>query len=251
MAYNLKSEEEVKEYLENLGTEYRFGCFNEKNPETCHLLADYFEAIKKDFDKAGKVYKDNCDARDFPKSCFKTANYLLLGKGNLGKPGNFVGSFPYLEKGCNKEDPDACLHLGLMLSSPPVPEIKFDAERAIAALKLSCSKENVNACYYLAGMYISGILKHEFKKQIHGKPGIANNPANFAIQKNMEEAFKYSEKACSLNHLYSCVNLSQMYQRGEGVAKNPTLAEKFKQKAIELEDIVRKTQQPLEFQQGL
>ena len=33
MAYNLKSEEEVKEYLENLGVEYRFGCYHEQKPE--------------------------------------------------------------------------------------------------------------------------------------------------------------------------------------------------------------------------
>ncbi len=29
---NLKDEEEVKQYLENLGTEYRFSCYYEKNP---------------------------------------------------------------------------------------------------------------------------------------------------------------------------------------------------------------------------
>lgn len=33
MDYNLKDEEEVKQFLENLGTEYRFGCFSEKKPE--------------------------------------------------------------------------------------------------------------------------------------------------------------------------------------------------------------------------
>ncbi len=33
MAFNLKDEAEVKEYLENLGTEYRFGCYHEKKPE--------------------------------------------------------------------------------------------------------------------------------------------------------------------------------------------------------------------------
>ncbi len=33
MAFELKTEEEVKEYLDNLGTEYRFGCFSEKKPE--------------------------------------------------------------------------------------------------------------------------------------------------------------------------------------------------------------------------
>lgn len=33
MAYDLKSEEEVKEYINNLGIEYRFGCYSEKKPE--------------------------------------------------------------------------------------------------------------------------------------------------------------------------------------------------------------------------
>lgn len=33
MAYDFKSETDVKEYLQNLGIEYRFGCYSEKNPE--------------------------------------------------------------------------------------------------------------------------------------------------------------------------------------------------------------------------
>ncbi len=33
MAWDLKTEEEVKQYLDNLGTEYRFGCLSEKKPE--------------------------------------------------------------------------------------------------------------------------------------------------------------------------------------------------------------------------
>jgi hypothetical protein len=31
---DLKNAEEVKEYLENLGIEYRFGCYHEKNPKS-------------------------------------------------------------------------------------------------------------------------------------------------------------------------------------------------------------------------
>lgn len=33
MAYDFKNEDDVKDYIKNLGTEYRFGCFSEKNPE--------------------------------------------------------------------------------------------------------------------------------------------------------------------------------------------------------------------------
>ena len=30
---DLSKDEEVQEYLNNLGTEYRFGCYSEKNPK--------------------------------------------------------------------------------------------------------------------------------------------------------------------------------------------------------------------------
>lgn len=33
MAFDLKDEKSVKEYLDKLGIEYRFGCFSERNPE--------------------------------------------------------------------------------------------------------------------------------------------------------------------------------------------------------------------------
>lgn len=33
MAVNFQSETEVKEYLETIGIEYRFGCYSEKKPD--------------------------------------------------------------------------------------------------------------------------------------------------------------------------------------------------------------------------
>jgi len=33
MAYDLKKESDVKEYVDKLGVEYRFGCYSEKKPE--------------------------------------------------------------------------------------------------------------------------------------------------------------------------------------------------------------------------
>lgn len=33
MSFDLQKEEDVKEYIEKLGIEYRFGCYSEKKPE--------------------------------------------------------------------------------------------------------------------------------------------------------------------------------------------------------------------------
>ncbi|CAN8009898.1 unnamed protein product, partial [Ixodes pacificus] len=81
MPYDFQKEEDVQEYIKNLGIEYRFECFKEKKPDGCHRLADYLEAIKKEFDKALDVYRTNCDDNKYGKSCFKYGNYKLIGKG--------------------------------------------------------------------------------------------------------------------------------------------------------------------------
>lgn len=38
MAYDFKSEKDVKEYIKNLGIEYRFGCLSEKDPQSKILI---------------------------------------------------------------------------------------------------------------------------------------------------------------------------------------------------------------------
>lgn len=34
MSYDFKNEKDVKEYIKNLGIEYRFGCLSEKDPQS-------------------------------------------------------------------------------------------------------------------------------------------------------------------------------------------------------------------------
>lgn len=43
MAYDFKSESEVKDYVNNLGIEYRFGCYSEKKPEGLHNMLNIFK----------------------------------------------------------------------------------------------------------------------------------------------------------------------------------------------------------------
>jgi hypothetical protein len=48
MAYDLQSETDVKDYIEKLGIEYRFGCYSEKKPEgeCIEILHEYFEIFQ-------------------------------------------------------------------------------------------------------------------------------------------------------------------------------------------------------------
>lgn len=41
MSLDVQNESEVKEYLDKLGIEYRFGCFSEKKPEGTYIIHSY------------------------------------------------------------------------------------------------------------------------------------------------------------------------------------------------------------------
>lgn len=145
MSVNFQNQDEVKDYLQNIGTEYRFGCYSEKNPEcklfvyinikhdariylffllltfaACHLLGDYLETIRKDYEKARIVYQSNCNDYNYPRSCLKYGNYAFIGKGKSGVKGNPAEALQYYEKGCGLGDSDNCLHSGLINVSKPM-----------------------------------------------------------------------------------------------------------------------------------
>lgn len=75
-----------------------------------------------------------------------------------------------------------------------------------------------------------------------------NKDAN--IEKDMKKAFHYSTRACEMGNMYACANLSRMYSKGEGVTKDENLAEKYKKRALEMQDDM-KNQKELTFQEGI
>ncbi|WKX96093.1 hypothetical protein Q1695_012504 [Nippostrongylus brasiliensis] len=75
-----KTQEERKEYVKNIGIEYRYGCYEEKRADSCQLLGEYMEALEQNFKAAYTLFKQNCEERKYPKSCFKYGMYLLSGK---------------------------------------------------------------------------------------------------------------------------------------------------------------------------
>lgn len=251
MAYDLKSESDVKEYLEKLGIEYRFGCYSEKKPEVCHLLGDYLEGIKKDFEKAAKVYKSTCDDYGYAKSCYKYGNYSFLGKGKSGSKGDPKSAYNYYEKGCNLNDSDSCLHSGLlMVSRSMTKEVERNVPKGLEFLTKSCDMNNATACFYLSGMHISGVQKQaEDNPPKNQKKSEA--AGEYIVLKDMKKAFDFAYKACELRNMYACANLSQMYARGDGTDKNEKEAEKYKKMAMEMQDEQKRQQQTLGFQQGI
>lgn len=237
------------------------------NFPVCHLLGDYFEGIKKDFEKAAKVYRSNCDDYGYARSCLKYGNYTFLGKGKSSN-GSVAEAYNYYEKGCSLNEPDSCLHSGLILVSRSMKqEVDRDVKKVFFLIKCvgifnffmstsqgvqyltkSCDMNNATACFYLSGLHIAGVHSDP-AKEVSVELSKKADPKEFIIQKDMIKAFDYATKACHLRNMYACANLSQMYARGDGTAKNEELATKYKKLAMEMQDEMKKPQQTLNFQQ--
>ena len=93
-------------------------------------------------------------------------------------------------------------------------------------LESGCKGNDASCCYRLSLIYLLG--KHSFHR-------------------DLGEAFKYAKKGCELGSIYSCINLSQMYKRGEGTEKNEELAQQYKKRAQDMDRDRKKTVE-IEFQ---
>lgn len=110
---------------------------------------------------------------------------------------------------------------------------------------------NASACFYLSGMYISGVTNDtNLSMNSDNKTNTENTNQPF-LEKDMQKAFQFAYKACELNNMYACANLSQMYSRGDGCEKNSANAEKYKKLALEMQDEIKNQQNQLQFQQGI
>lgn len=232
MAYNLKDEEEVKEYLKNLHIEYQFGCHSEKKPDVCHLLGDYYESVNQEMEKAAAIYRATCDNHNYGRSCAKFGDFKAVGKGCKA---DIPTAYKYMSKGCELNDEFGCLHAGVLGTSKNDVGEKDRATQihaGVKQLKKACDMFNSEkACFYLSGIYLSGL------------DGI--------IDKNYKEAYKLSLKSCEYGNPYACANLSQMHARGEGAQKNPELAATFKKRAVELQRELKKAAPEIKFHQGI
>lgn len=219
-SYDLDTEEGVKEYLRNLGIEYRFSCYSENKADGCHLLGDYLEAVDKDFEKAQKVYKDNCDKNLFGHSCCKFGTYLVLGKGGLKK--DIQQAYKYFRTGCENSSGIGCYHAGLLISSGKIGG-KKDKVTAAHLFEKGCELDNPQSCYHISSLLLQG----------------------GDVPRDLKGAFKFALKACEMDNPYACANVSMMYKKGDGVKVDNALSEKYRKIAGDLQEAHKKEQRRL------
>ncbi|VDK20756.1 unnamed protein product [Anisakis simplex] len=214
---------ERREYVKNIGIEYRFGCYEEKRPESCQLLAEYMEAIEKNTKAAFQLFKSNCDQYDYPKSCYKYAMYLLAGKECEPSLKKMIEP---LEKACEANIPGACRYLSLVYWNGE-PDRVADSEKAEKFMKKACELEDSQACWLLSTWFMGPTQKF-----VHASPVKNEDKSRIGqLPRRMDLALEYGIRACDLQVPQSCANVGRMYKLGDGIDKDPDKAKEFLEKA--------------------
>ncbi|KAK5869988.1 hypothetical protein PBY51_024659 [Eleginops maclovinus] len=212
---NFEDENEVKEFLDNLGVEYSFQCYKEKDPEGCQRLADYMEGVKKNYESTAQVLKLNCETNGHPESCYKLGAYHVTGKGGVTKC--LKTAYSCFLRSCNangKRSIDACHNVGLLAHDGRVSEEGPDLTVARQYYEKACTGGYAASCFNLSAMFIEGNTK--------------------GFPTDMKQALNYSNRACELGHVWGCANASRMYKLGHGTEKDDKKAEELKNRAKDL-----------------
>ncbi|KAK0422841.1 hypothetical protein QR680_007819 [Steinernema hermaphroditum] len=228
-----REQAERREYVKNIGIEYRFGCYEEKRADSCQLLAEYFEAMEQNAKAAFALFKANCENRKYPKSCFKYAMYLLAGK--ECEP-SLKKMLEPLQVACEANIPQGCRYLSLVNWNGEEGR-KPNSELAEKYMKRACDLEDGEACWLLSTWYMGPQTKFQMGKKGSKEMDKTNLGS---LERNMEKALEYAIRACDLDVAQSCANAGRMFKIGDGVPHDPDRAKAYLDKAKDIMENIKR-----------
>lgn len=211
----LKNKEEMQDFLHNLGIEYRYSCYENKNPEGCELLAEFVELIEQNIPKSSRLYKFTCDTYGLGRSCHNYGNASFFGRG-IKK--NYMDALNYYSKACLHGHAVSCFNAGQLYFNEhkEVRElIPRNLDTAFTLFEKGCSFNNADSCSYATFLSYSGFLN--------------TRPPDHT------KSIQFAERGCKLNDINCCNYLIKAYKDGLGCEKNE---DKSKEAADKLADIL-------------
>ncbi|XP_053248401.1 cytochrome c oxidase assembly factor 7A [Podarcis raffonei] len=156
---NFEDEEEVKEYLDNLGVEFSFQCYKEKDPDG-GLPADLktaYNCFLKSCEKGGKKSID---------ACHNTGLLAHDGRGNDDEKPNALLARDYYSKACDGGFAPSCFNLSAIYlqGASGIPK---DMNQALEYSLKACDLGHIWACANASRMYKlgDGVAKDDAKAE--------------------------------------------------------------------------------------
>ncbi|KAL6734995.1 hypothetical protein Aduo_005478 [Ancylostoma duodenale] len=231
-----KLQEERREYVKNIGIEYRYGCYEEKRADSCHLLAEYMEALEQNFKAAYTLFKQNCEERKYPKSCYKYGMYLLAGKECTP---DLTKMIEPMEIACEANLKQGCRYLSLVHWNGEKHR-PADSKKAEKYMKKACELEDGEACWLLSTWYMGN--KEKFRAGPRGEVKELDRSLLGSLDRDMYKALEYGIKACEQDIPQSCANVARMYKLGDGIEQNLDEAKKYVDKAREIMESLKRSE---------
>lgn len=179
--------------------------------------------MRRDYVKARQVFTAACKDYNHAASCYAAATLAYLGEGG---PADKDASQQMTLKSCEEKYPQGCHQMGVLMASGEWAG-KRNFVKAEKYFQQGCDLGHDESCFSLVNFYI------------RGKEGVA---------KDMKKAFDVSLKLCDdRGHYPSCVNVSQMYLKGDGVTQDFELAKKYRARAVEIHKQEKDTQESIKF----
>jgi len=241
------------DYFNQVETDYTYFCYDQKDPEACQKRAEFLSTFRSDFVEARAEYDRCCAKYQTPGCCLKSAHFMYYDelKKDMLKSMDMDVYWDKIATACASEDyarskqqqdnrSEACLIIynarkALTLQKGKVDDIvtKNISKNAlelnlVERLERTCSIPNVlknwDSCAALSAIF----MNPKFSK-------IPSPPVALDVKRGIEYAVKACEGAGNgLGHQMSCVNLANLYERGNkmlGVDRNVELSNYFKLKA--------------------
>jgi len=242
-----------EDYFNQVETDYTYFCYDQKDPEACQKRADFLATFRADFVEARAEYDRCCTKYQTPGCCLKSAHFMYHAelKKDMLKTMDMEKYWDKVAIACAADDyarskqqqdnrSEACLLVynarkALALNKGKVKDVvtKNISQSAleldlVERLHRSCQMNNVlnnwDSCAALSAIF----MNPKFTK-------IPNPPVDLDVKKGIE----YAVRACTgsgdgLGHQMSCVNLANLYERGNkimGIQRNIELSNYFELKA--------------------
>uniref|UniRef100_A0AC35TZ67 Sel1 repeat family protein n=1 Tax=Rhabditophanes sp. KR3021 TaxID=114890 RepID=A0AC35TZ67_9BILA len=218
-------QKEREEYVKNIGIEYRYGCYEEKRPDSCHFLAEWQESIKQDLEKAYDLFKSNCLNSKYGRSCYKYGNYRIAGV--FEKPDSLADLISPFKIACDSGIGPGCRMVGLIYWNGD-EQRKADSKKAVQYLEKACGQEDTISCMHLSNWFRAS--EEERKRELSKNQDTYQG----TIPKNASKALEYAVKACDLGDSGGCFHVSLMYKGKDGFPKDDVKKKEYFQKANEI-----------------
>ncbi|KAM7537611.1 hypothetical protein Aperf_G00000079503 [Anoplocephala perfoliata] len=217
-----KTEEETKEYLENLGAKFKYGCRREGNPIQCHSLARWYASYKREYAKSEDVFRQNCFQHRFSDSCNGYAFYKVFGAPGVKRDAD--EAFQALKFGCHDcKVPKCCQGAGELLLEGAVAADEDDKVKdAMVFFTQGCNSGLSNSCFFLGG------LRYRQAEDLRSGSSSTQGVSPEHESELRQSAVLAWVQACKLSgHELACRNAARAHRLGDGVDKDEAKAKEF------------------------